>query len=282
MRIFILDDDRGVVTTLKLIIHQQDLGTVCGSAANGQEALEELQDAAADIVLVDLLMPVMDGITFIKKARAAYPQMAFIMLSFVSNEEMIARAYEAGVEFYIHKPLNSIEVCNVIRKVQRLRQLESAFTKMQQIMGTSTSGQAVARRSEKEQTYVNSAEEILTRLGIAGESVSREILQMIGFINEQKQQPEPTVAQLCARFSDSPKALEQRIRRAIVTGMENLANRGIEDYGDDTFHELAGTLYNFKEVRQEMEFIRKKSNKHGKVSVKKFLYTLAAICSITK
>lgn len=282
MRIFILDDDRGVVTTLKLIIHQQDLGTVCGSAANGQEALEELQDAAADIVLVDLLMPVMDGITFIKKARAAYPQMAFIMLSFVSNEEMIARAYEAGVEFYIHKPLNSIEVCNVIRKVQRLRQLESAFTKMQQIMGTSTSGQAEARRSENEQTYVNSAEEILTRLGIAGESVSREILQMIGFINEQKQQPEPTVAQLCAHFSDSPKALEQRIRRAIVTGMENLANRGIEDYGDDTFHELAGTLYNFKEVRQEMEFIRKKSNKHGKVSVKKFLYTLAAICSITK
>jgi len=282
MRIFILDDDRGVVTTLKLIIHQQDLGTVSGSAANGQEALEELQDAAADIVLVDLLMPVMDGITFIKKARAAYPQMAFIMLSFVSNEEMIARAYEAGVEFYIHKPLNSIEVCNVIRKVQRLRQLESAFTKMQQIMGTSTSGHAEARRPEKEQTYVNSAEEILTRLGIAGESVSREILQMIGFINEQKQQPEPTIAQLCARFSDSPKALEQRIRRAIVIGMENLANRGIEDYGDDTFHQLAGTLYNFKEVRQEMEFIRGKSNKHGKASVKKFLYALAAICSITK
>ena len=94
----------------------------------------------------------------------------------------------------------------------------------------------------------------------------------------QGQQEQLTVAQLCDRFSDSPKAMEQRIRRAATAGMTNLANLGIEDYSNDTFTEYAGTLYHFEQIRREMDCIRGKCTQHGRVSVKKFLYALAALC----
>ena len=87
------------------------------------------------------------------------------------------------------------------------------------------------------------------------------------------------MSQLCSRFSSSPKAMEQRIRRAANAGMVNLANLGIEDYANDTFTEYAGTLYNFEQVRKEMDCIRGRSSTHGKISVKRFLYALAALCT---
>ena len=87
-----------------------------------------------------------------------------------------------------------------------------------------------------------------------------------------------TVAQCCARFSSSPKAMEQRLRRAAAAGMVNLANLGIEDYANDTFTEYAGTLYHFEQVRREMDCIRGRGKAHGRVSVKRFLYALAGLC----
>jgi len=283
MKFFILDDDRSIITTLKLIIQQQKLGTVSGYASNGQEALEELRHVQADIVIVDFLMPIMDGITFIEKAKEEYPDMVFIMLSFVTNKEMTARAYEAGIEFYIHKPVNSIEVCNVIRNVLRLLRLETTFSRMQQLMDTSDMVKGEEPAAREGRLNIKVAETILGRIGIAGEPVSYEILQMVEYIlNHDAEKTNLTVADLCARFSDSPKALEQRIRRALVNGMVNLANMGIEDYSNDIFIDLSGTLYEFKEVRQEMEFIRRKSGKHGKASIKKFLYALVSMCNINK
>lgn len=61
--------------------------------------------------------------------------------------------------------------------------------------------------------------------------------------------------------------------------MSNLASLGIEDYANDVFTEYAGTLFNFEQVRKEMNCIRGKSEEHGKVSVRRFLYALAALCS---
>jgi len=283
MKFFIVDDDRSIITTLKLIIQQQKLGTLSGYASNGQEALEELRHVQADIVIVDFLMPVMDGITFIGKAKEEYPDMVFIMLSFVTNKEMTARAYEAGIEYYIHKPVNSIEVCNVIRNVQRLLRLETTFSRMQQLMGTSDMAKGEEPAVREGRSNIKVAETILGRIGIAGEPVSYEILQIVEYIlNHDAEKTNITVAELCTRFGDSPKALEQRIRRALVNGMVNLANMGIEDYSNDIFNELSGTLYEFREVRQEMEYIRRKSGKHGKVSIKKFLYALVSVCNINK
>lgn len=280
MKIFIVDDDNQIINTLRLIIKQNNLGDVCGIASNGREALEEIPHIDADIALVDLLMPVMDGIEFIRAAHEVCPNLRFIMLSYVSNEDLISQAYAAGVEFYIHKPLNSIEVCTVVNRVQRLLQLESTFIQMQSLVQVSAPKADEPVNNSEDLSVINmdKIQNILRKLGISGDPVCREIIQIVSFLNTSRaDDSEPTVSQLCGKFSKSPKALEQRLRRAISAGMINLANLGIEDYAGETFSELANTLYSFKEVRQEMEYIRGKTKKHGKVSIRNFLYALSGM-----
>ena len=119
MKFYLLDDDRNIRRILTQIITDRELGTVCGAGSNGHEGLEEVFDLKPDIIIADLLMPEMDGITFVEHARPGLPDTAFIMLSQVSSKEMISAAYEAGVEFFIQKPINSIEVENVIQKVRQ-------------------------------------------------------------------------------------------------------------------------------------------------------------------
>ena len=65
MRIYLIDDDSAVLSVLRLLIEDGGLGTVAGSSQSASDALEDLRTCNADIVLVDLLMPEMDGITFV-------------------------------------------------------------------------------------------------------------------------------------------------------------------------------------------------------------------------
>ena len=124
IRMFLLDDDPNVIDVLKRIIQQRKLGQVCGVSQSPAEALEDLRYIRPDLVIVDLLMPEMDGVTFVKKARQVLPDVSYIMLSQVSSKDMIASAYDAGVEFFIQKPINSVEVVTVICNVSKKQALQ--------------------------------------------------------------------------------------------------------------------------------------------------------------
>lgn len=90
--------------------------------------MEDLRDLTPDIVIADLLMPVMDGLTFVEEARKSHPQLAFIMLSQVSSKDMIADAYEKGIEFLFQKPVNSVELETVIKKVSASLSMNPGFS----------------------------------------------------------------------------------------------------------------------------------------------------------
>ena len=117
MKFYLIDDDASVCNILKIIIQQKKLGEVCGSASNGVDALEDLRFIHPDIIIVDLLMPIMDGINFVRKAKEQYPDICYVMLSQVSSKEMVAQAYECGVTFFLQKPVNSVEVVRVLTNV---------------------------------------------------------------------------------------------------------------------------------------------------------------------
>ena len=281
MQFYLIDDDPAVTGILRMIIEDGEFGSVSGTAASGLDALEDLHYMRPDIVLVDLLMPGMDGIEFVRQARARYPEIHFVMLSQVTAKEMVSEAYAAGVDFFISKPINSVEVVNVLQRVGKLLTMDRTMDKMRSLLqgdGPLPAGRPAAapppRQEEDRRTATLNA--ILQRIGISGDPACRDIQQVVQCLAGSSEDT-LTVAQLCDRFSDSPKAMEQRIRRAATAGMVNLANLGIEDYANDTFTEYAGTLYSFEQVRREMDCIRGKTDQHGRVSVKKFLYALAAL-----
>ncbi|MCI5595285.1 MAG: response regulator [Lachnospiraceae bacterium] len=278
MNIYLLDDDKNVLNILKIIIKERKLGKVCGFATDGSDGLEDLEHLKPDIVMVDMLMPKMDGITFIKEARKKVPDAAYIMLSQVSSKDIIGAAYEAGIQFYIQKPLNSIEIENVITNVTKNLTMQRTLEKMQNIFLTEMSP-PVREKQEMEEDNMESSlavvQKILKRLGIAGEAGSRDILQIVEYLlKNPEQMQEATLNDWCSHFSDVPKSMEQRIRRTASAGMVNLANMGIEDYGNETFSEYSNTLYNFEQVKKEMDYIRGKSEKHGNIKIKNFIHGL--------
>lgn len=282
MKFYFVDDDRNILTILKLIITDLELGTVCGAASNGEDALTDIRLQKPDIVIADLLMPEMDGITFIGRAKQLLPNAAFIMLSQVSSKDMIASAYEAGVEFFIQKPVNSVEVEMVIQKVKKSLSMQRTLYKMQSLFRDEVSPFAPTDSSNSYnfKESLISLKGILQKLGIIGDIGSKDILQVVEYLlNHPDAMNDITLNELCSRFSDSPKSMEQRIRRTALTGLVNLAHLGIEDYGNDIFTDYASTLYNFEQVKREMDFIRGKSDRHGNVKIKNFIQALVVYSS---
>ena len=250
-------------------------------AWNGIEGLEKIRMHSPDIVITDIKMPVMDGITFVKQASEAYPQLAFIMLSQVAAKDMISSAYESGIEFFIQKPINSIEVENVIKKVVKnltmqrtLTEMQSLFMNQMQEILPQEPGKTV-----QEDAHIERVKDILQKLGVIGEIGSKDIVSIVDYmITNRDTVADATLVELCSKFTDNPKSMEQRIRRTANSAMVNLANLGIEDYSNDTFIEYSNTLFNFEQVRREMDYIRGKEPKGGNVKIRNFLNALVSYC----
>lgn len=281
MKIYLIDDDPNILNFLKLIVQAKNLGEICGVCSSPIDAMEDLKYIKPDIVVVDLLMPGMDGISFVKKASVEFQDIAYIMLSQVSNKDMISSAYEAGVEFFIQKPINAIEVENVITRVcqslamkRTLNSMQNLFmTQMQDVMPKNVSA------VQAEPVHLQKAKDILQRLGIIGEIGSKDIINVVDYmITHRDTASDMTLIELCAQFSDNPKSVEQRIRRTANTAMVNLAHLGLEDYSNDTFIEYSNTLFNFEQIRREMDHIRGKNHKGGNVKIRNFLNALVSYC----
>ena len=272
MRFYLIDDDRQVQNILKIIIRDRSLGVVCGTAENPVEALSDLSLLEPDIVIVDLLMPEMDGITFIEKARDLCPDITFVMLSQVSSKDMVGRAYESGAHFYIQKPINAVEVENVIKRIIETLSMKKTFSEMQSLFMNSLKTPAGPSPEKK---YLRKITNILQQLGISGEIGSKDILSIVEFLVEHgKTADDYSLTELCGNFGDNPKSVEQRVRRAAQTGLSNLAHMGLEDYNSDIFTEYAASLFLFEQVRKEMDYIRGKGDRHGNVKIKNFLNAL--------
>ena len=281
MNFYFVDDDKNRRTILKILVTERNLGECCGSSGNGDDALEDVAALHPDIIIVDLLMPDMDGISFVEKARKISPESACIMLSQVASKDLIAKAYESGIEFFIQKPLNAIEVESVIRNVLKTLSMHRTIGKVQSLFETefSENGRQSDNPSPQSENFQSRLTNVLQKLGIIGELGSKDIITLITWLHDRSETLEQqTLGRLLSQFSENPKSVEQRIRRAASTGLVNLAHLGLEDYSNDVFTEFSNTLYNFEQVRREMVYIRRKSDKHGNVKIRSFLNALLSYC----
>lgn len=275
MRFYLIDDDKNILSILKIILTERLQEEICGSSTSPVDALEDISYIKPDIILVDLLMPEMDGISFVQKARRLDENLLFIMLSQVTSKDMIATAYENGVEFFIQKPLNSVEIEAVVQKVTHKLSMQRTLTKMQSLFQSEMSRPLTAPPIPENDSRLSGAKSALQKIGIIGELGSKDILLVLEYLQEHPGYADDfTLKELCRQISDTPKSSEQRIRRAAYAGLVNLAHLGIEDYGNEIFAEYSNTLYNFEQIRKEMDYIRGKNAQHGNVRVRGFLNAL--------
>lgn len=283
---YIVDDDRPVRKILERIIADHDLGSVIGEAGDGSDALREIAALGPDIVLIDLLLPGVDGITLVEALKAECPRTCFVMLSQVADKDMVGKAYQAGVDFFITKPINVIEVVSVIARVRERRSMHNIIQTLRvTIGGIDAPPDRAAGRSEEE-TRRKQVKGTLAKLGILGESGSVDITDMCLFLLgrptgiEGAGKMSDLYAQIAAKYAESgmrinAASVEQRVRRAIYKALNNTANLGLEDYCNEFFVEFGSSFFDFTEVRTQMNYLRGNSEAQGKISVKKFIEGLA-------
>lgn len=273
MEIFIIEDDLNIINSLTNIIKDRNLGSVIGHATNGKIGLEKIKELLPDIVLVDFLLPEMDGVTLINEIKRIYPNMPFIMISQVNSKDMVAKAYKSGIEYYITKPLNIIEIESIINKVKGHLEKEKKLTDIKNLI----SGNNPIKKPSID--YEECLKKVLYRLGILGETGSDDIITVVNYMLENDiNSNDFSLKKICSLYSSNSKSMEQRMRRAASIGLTNIANIGIEDFMNDIFMDYSNSLYNFEQVRSEMNHIKGISNKKGTVSLKKFLYGLTYYC----
>ena len=100
---------------------------VADTARNGAEGLEKIAKYKPDLAIVDIKMPVMNGIEMIRQAKEQYPDMTFVVLSGYGDYEFTSQAMELGVRHYILKPCDESKMIPVLNKA--IAELEEARAK---------------------------------------------------------------------------------------------------------------------------------------------------------
>lgn len=274
MTFYLVDDDSSVLRVLENIIEEFDLGDVVGTAKDSEKALVQIPNLKPSIVVVDMLMPNMDGCALVKALKDGLPDTRFVMLSQVSSKNIISKAYDCGVEFFISKPVNQIEIRNVLGNIKEKLEMERTF-KMIEGMFNKGDKHASAKMPDQLSDQVKKIKMIFSKLGIMGEKGGEDLIQICSYMLENNLKTfDFKVRDICDELCDNPKAMEQRLRRAINRGLINLANLGIEDYMNENFIRFSSTLYDFENVKAEMDFVRGKRESGGKISVRKFIDNL--------
>lgn len=273
LRYYIVDDDKNIIKVLANIIEDKELGEVIGSSEDSDVALKEILMLSPDIVLIDLLMPKLDGNSLVREVKSIKPRINFIMISQVSDRELVADSYNSGIEFFIGKPINIIEVEKVIKKVGEKLQLENMLSDIQKVFKSIPVQKDTGRENIKEIKY------ILSMLGMLGEKGTNDIFKMCIFLMENNRSYDDChIDYICDHLGDNPKTVKQRMRRAVKSGLTNLANLGLEDYSNESFQNYSNVLFDFENVKAEMDYIRGKKRKGGKVSINKFIEGLMMLC----
>jgi DNA-binding NarL/FixJ family response regulator len=119
IRILLVDDQNIIREALKVLLEQERDFEIVGTADNGQAAIDKVESLQPDVLLIDILMPGMDGVTATQIICERFPETKVIVLSGHDDEEYLARALRAGAKGYLLKNTEGEDLANTIRSVYR-------------------------------------------------------------------------------------------------------------------------------------------------------------------
>ncbi len=118
-RIILVDDEEEARTSIIKKINWQEAGfQVIGDAENGQDAFEKIEAMEPDVVLTDIRMPYMDGLTLAERVREKYPSIKMVIFSGFDDFEYAKQAIKLNVIEYILKPVNMEELTAILKKIK--------------------------------------------------------------------------------------------------------------------------------------------------------------------
>jgi DNA-binding NarL/FixJ family response regulator len=115
--VLIVDDHRVILDGLRLLLEAKGDIKVVGEAVNGRDAVQKAKELNVDIVVMDIAMPLVNGIEATSQIRKALPTTQVIILSMHSTKEYVTRAIKAGARGYLLKESTGMELVQAVRAV---------------------------------------------------------------------------------------------------------------------------------------------------------------------
>ncbi|MCX7571524.1 sporulation transcription factor Spo0A [Tumebacillus sp. DT12] len=207
IKVLIADDNREFAELLKEFVTEQRDMEVVAVAYNGSEVLEQLEQTQPDVIILDIIMPVLDGIGVLEKIQGM--QLSFdpkvIMLTAFGQENITQRAVEFGAAYYILKPFDMDVLANRIRQVVRVPGVTTA--PKQQMM---------TRGKNVDASITNIIHEIGVPAHIKGYHYLREAIGMVykdvEILGSITKILYPKIAE---KYNTTPSRVERAIRHAI-------------------------------------------------------------------
>ncbi|KXX67123.1 response regulator transcription factor [Flammeovirga sp. SJP92] len=116
IKVILVDDHHMIRNGLKTFLEEEEI-TVVGEAMNGKEGLELMKSHEIDLVVTDIMMPVMDGIDFTTQLTKDYPEVSVLALTMLNEHQNIKQMLSAGAKGYILKDCTQEELINAIKTV---------------------------------------------------------------------------------------------------------------------------------------------------------------------
>ncbi len=127
IRVLIVDDIPSTLENLQKLLSFEDDIEVCGTAADGRKAIDETRRLQPDVVLMDVNMPVLDGIQATEILAQEVPGSPVIIMSVQGERDYLRRAMQAGAREFLIKPFSGDELIASIRRVHQLEQKKESY-----------------------------------------------------------------------------------------------------------------------------------------------------------
>ncbi|WDL97041.1 sporulation transcription factor Spo0A [Alicyclobacillus sp. ALC3] len=223
LRVLIADDNREFAEVLAEFISSQTDMVLAGVAYNGTDVLALVKEQRPDVLILDIIMPVLDGLTTLERlAELDIPMPKVIMLTAFGQDHVTRRAVELGVSYFILKPFDMPVLAERIRQV----------TGEQQAATTSVSGSMPANvvSYPSKRTIDAAITQIIHEIGVPAHIKGYHYLrEAIGIVFEDVEILGSITKVLYPRIAERFKTTPSRVERAIRHSIEVAWGRGNMD-----------------------------------------------------
>lgn len=192
--VLLVDDDAAITTVLGSLLEQEGMAVTC--AASGSQALLALTKHPVDLVVTDLRMPGMDGMTLLRQIARSHPEVPVVVLSAHGTVSLAVDAMKAGAADFLTKPFDRDEVVFVLKKALAGAALDRPRQDAFSPLGASLA-MAEVRETIRRSATSNATVLILGESGVGKEVVARAIHEASG------RKDKPFIKINCAAFPDS-------------------------------------------------------------------------------
>ena len=240
VNVVILDDNPMILNTLDEVISSEAGLSVIGRADNGKDAIDMIKDTQPDVVLLDLVMPQMDGITVvenIKKKTSMLKNPAFIILSAVGGEQMTEEAFQAGANYFLMKPFDKDILVNKIRRIGKRPVRPVPGKVLEAPLKAATPEEAAMNREEYMKEHLETdITKMLHELGIPAHIKGYQYLRdAISMVVRDREMMEAVTKILYPEIAKKNYTSSSRVERAIRHAIEVAWGRGSLEVIDELF-----------------------------------------------